>query len=83
MPSATVGQVQVQQLRERFVLADVRIPAIGRSHGRIERSRNVSQPVGPVVAEIGEGALPELPGRRLVTGHGALRIARRWLVHPL
>ena len=45
LPSAMVRKVQVQQLRERFVLADVSIPPVGGGYGRIERGMDVGQPL--------------------------------------
>ena len=36
LPSATFREVQVQQLPQRFVLTDVRIPPVGPGHGGVE-----------------------------------------------
>ena len=53
-------QVQRQQPREDFIIAQVDRPAVGGEHGLVQFAMRVVQPRGPLVVEVGQGAVMRL-----------------------
>lgn len=71
---------------QSLLFPNVRVPAISRSHGGVQRSVQrgvgVGEPLGTGVVEVCEGALAEFAGGFLVSGEGAGRVTGGGLLRP-